>query len=335
MLPATVDELLSRRIRPDGPGVAVLVLVNGKPMYAGSRGLANLAGAVPITGRTLFELASVSKQFTAMSMLILADRGRLDLEDEVRAYLPELPVLERGRPIRLIDLLWHTSGLPDYLHQFAGDYHSGLSRVRNHDLPRLLHGQPIVFPPGTRHEYSNSNYALLPLVVDRAAGESYPAFLRKHVFRPLGMNTALVPLESVEEISGRASGYDEVGGAYQLSECPNAIWGDGSVWASSEDMGQWAHGLSGNAGKLVRDDLWDLMFRKGRLDSGAEFNYGLGIRVQQFCGHPVYGHGGRWAGYCSYFGFYGGQLAVAVLGNNRSLDAEDLADAIARAYLEA
>jgi CubicO group peptidase (beta-lactamase class C family) len=314
-----------------GPGVAVLVLADGAPALSAGFGLADLAARRPIASDTLFDLASVSKQFTALALLLLHDRGLLRLEDDARVLLPQLPV-PPGRPVRLLDLLGHTSGLPEYLDAVDEEDLLGL---RNEDIPGLIHNLPYDFAPGTAHAYVNTNYALLPLVVEQAAGTSFARFLLNEVFAPLGMTQTRVIESLTDDLSGRARGYDEESGTYLLGERPNAIIGDGGVWSSLDDLGRWMRGLLDNRAGLVGPATWGRMFAPGLLDSGEATAYGLGMRVQSFRGQPVFGHGGRWGGYRHYAGFYaGGRLGLVVLGNLESRDAEKMADTLAEDLVE-
>jgi CubicO group peptidase (beta-lactamase class C family) len=321
-----VRRLVEASVPADGPGVAVLVLADGQPIHAAGRGLADLQRRAPFTPSTLVDLASVSKQFTAMALLILHERGQLSLDDDVRVHLPELPAPPGPRPVRLTDLLGHASGLPDYLDHLSDE---DLLTLRNADIPELIHNLPFDFPPGTAHEYSNTSYALLPLVIERAAEVPFARFLHEELFVPLGMSSTRVIDSLQDDLTGRARGYTGEASHYRLCEQPNVIAGDGGVWSNLDDVRTWMQGLLDNRAGLVETATWGRMFTSGTL-GGEETFYGLGMRVQSFRGQAVFGHGGRWAGYSHYAGFYaGGRLGIAVLGNLRCRDAEGLADALA------
>jgi CubicO group peptidase (beta-lactamase class C family) len=332
---AIVDRIVGERVRPDAPGAAVLVLVGGERLCCKGYGLADLDSGVPITGRTVFELASVSKHLTATAVMILADRGLLDFDDDVRRYVPELPVFLRERPIRLLDLLWHTSGLPDYLGLLGGEGYDRLPQMQNGDIRWLLQGRGLEFPPGSAHCYSNTNYVLLAVVVERVWGRPFPAFLREEVFEPLGMTSTRVFDDRALEIPGRARGYVFEHGRHRICERPSVVSGDGNVWSNLEDMECWVRCLLDNRGGLVSPALWSRMFTPGVLDDGERITYGFGLRIQTFRGRRVYWHGGGWAGYHNCFGLYdNGRLAVVVLGNDAALDVGEVADDIARCYLD-
>jgi CubicO group peptidase (beta-lactamase class C family) len=324
-----IDDALAAWVRPGGPGLAVLVAVDGRTVYARGHGLADRDRAVPVTPQTLFELASVSKQFTGLAVLLSAERGRLGLDDDVRAHVPELSPWPGPRPIRLTDLVWHTSGLPDYL-----DLGVDLAGFGNPDVAALLSGRALEFAPGSGHRYCNSNYVLLALAVERAWGVSFARFLREHVFAPLGMNATLV-CDDPALPPGCARGYECIDGAFQPCEHPNRITGDGNVWSNLDDLALWSAALAGRPAALLGSPAWTRMLGRGRLDDGTELDYGFGIRLEQFRDRPLVGHGGGWGGYRTYLGLYdGGRLAVVVLGNDRSLGARDMADVLAAACLD-
>src|SRR5262245_21949837 len=172
-----VDALIARHVKPNGPGCAVLVLRQGRVLHRKGYGLASVEHQAPVTPQTVFELASVSKQFTAAGVLLLVERGRLALDDDVRKHVPELPEFDPKRPIRITDLLHHISGLPEYL---IGVFTAkeDPARLKTADVPRLIAGKKLVFPTGTKWKYCNTNYALLALVVERVTGKKFSAFMR-------------------------------------------------------------------------------------------------------------------------------------------------------------
>jgi CubicO group peptidase (beta-lactamase class C family) len=328
---AHVEPLVARAVRPDDPGVAVLVLADGRRAYAAGHGMADLENGLPITPQTPFDLASVSKQFTALAVLRLADRGLVDLDGPAEAWLPGLPTAPGHRPLGVSDLLWHTSGLPDYLDLVPQERLPGMS---NADLPALLLGRALDFAPGTRHEYVNTNYALLPLLVERSSGVPFARFLREELFAPLGMTTTAVLEDPARAPAERACGYQRGRWRWRLCECLCTIAGDGGLWSNLDDLERWLVALLDNRAALLRPATWARMFTPGKFEDGEEFPYGFGVRVQTYRGWPVWGHGGNWTGFSHYLGRYGGgRLGVAVLGNRRGLEAEDLADAIADGLL--
>ena len=165
---------------------AVLVVSKGRVVHAKGYGQADLSTNRPITTDTLFELASVSKQFTSMAIMMLAEESRLRYSDDIRTYLPEFPQHKPGRAIAVSDLLHHISGIPDYMDVWEGD-EAAFARLTNADILKLLAKQPLSFPTGTKYDYSNSNYVLLALIVKRIARQTFSQFMTERIFAPLGM----------------------------------------------------------------------------------------------------------------------------------------------------
>jgi CubicO group peptidase (beta-lactamase class C family) len=190
-LKAAVARLVQESgIKPGEPGIAVLALKPGRVLVMEGHGLANIASKEPITSCTRFELASVSKTFTATAILILQERGLLSIDDDVRKYIPELPQYPNG-PLRLRDLLQHVSGLTDYL-ELPAVPKSNKSYWVNNDYLAALGKARLDFPIGQKYEYNNTNYMLLGLIVERAAGKPFGEVLRDEIFAPVGMKNTFV-----------------------------------------------------------------------------------------------------------------------------------------------
>jgi CubicO group peptidase (beta-lactamase class C family) len=199
----TVDALFAEWAKPDSPGCAVAVVRGGKIIHAKGFGMADLEHEIPITPQTVFYIGSVSKQFTAFAIVLLARAEKLSLDDDVRKYWPEL--LDFGRPLTIRHLIHHTSGLRDYFELFslAGRGESDL--ITQHDLLDIIQKQRALnFPPGDRHLASNSNYALLAAIVERVTGESFHDWMAKTIFEPLGMSRTQVGDDHQRIIKGRA-----------------------------------------------------------------------------------------------------------------------------------
>lgn len=231
-----IDALLQRY---DGqvPGAAVLVLHDGQPVFRRGYGLAVVEDGTPVTAHTNFRLASVSKQFTATAILLLAHEGALSLDDRVKRWLPSLPAA--ADPITLRHLLSHTSGLLDYEDLMPRD---ATAQVRDLDVLHLLERQGrTLFVPGSRYRYSNSGYALLALVVGQASGQDFATFLRARIFQPLGMAHAVAHQDGVDDVAARAYGYSEIDGRWQRTDQSptSAVLGDGGIYASLDDLARW------------------------------------------------------------------------------------------------
>ena len=219
------------------PGASVLVLEGGDAVFQRSYGLADLEAGVTSSPTTNYRLASVSKQFTATSVLLLVEDGVLTLDDRVRHWLPTLPVASEG--ITLRHLLSHTSGLVDYEDLLPPDQ---ARQIHDADVLRLLEREDrLYFPAGSDYRYSNSGYALLALVVERASGQRFAAFLQARIFSPLGMTATLARQDEGPPVTDRAFGYTRVGDRWERTDqsTTSAVLGDGGIYSSITDLAKW------------------------------------------------------------------------------------------------
>ena len=291
---ARIDDLFSDYDRPGAPGASILISRSGHIVHERSFGLANLERGVRATSDTHYRLASLTKQFTAAAALILAARGRLSWDDPVRKWLPELPPY--ARDVRIRHLATHSSGLPDYEDLMPADQRAQLS---DSDVPRLLAGaEELLFPPGSRFQYSNTGYALLSLVIAKASRRPFRDFLREAIFRPLGMS-AVVPREPASEsapIPHRAFGYTRTEGRWGRTDqsSTSAVEGDGGIYASAHDLALWSQALDG--GGRLRASLPDAFVP--RIPAPEEkASYGLGWFVGELAGRRVVWHSGTTVGF--------------------------------------
>lgn len=233
-----VDGLM-RDYQGDAPGASVLVIENGKSVVSRSYGLADLETHVAAKPQTNYRLASVSKQFTAASILLLAQDGKLNLDDALRKWLPSLPT--SADAITLKHVLTHTSGLIDYEDVMAQDATEN-EQVHDADVLRLLESQDrTYFAPGSGYRYSNSGYALLALVVEKASGKRYAAFLHDRIFAPLGMRHTVAYEKGVSTVADRAYGYSLIDGKWRRTDqsSTSAVLGDGGIYSSIGDLAKW------------------------------------------------------------------------------------------------
>jgi CubicO group peptidase (beta-lactamase class C family) len=326
-----VGKILRREIEPDGPGAAVLVVEPGGAVHQHGYSLADVANGVQVTPRTVFDLASVSKQFTAVATLILAERGALALDDDIRLFLPELPAYDPRRPIRLNDLLRHTSGLPDYSAVWRGAAKE--KRLTNDRFLGRLAGHPLDFATGSRAEYSNSNYVLLAVVIGRVSGQPFARFMHEEVFGPLGMKDSVIHDRPGLPIPRRARGYKRTkSGKVRPSDIPIVLTGHSHQFSSLRDMARWEAALRGHA--LVKPETLALAFTPGTLHDDEGHSYGLGWYEEQVGGRPAWVHSGGWYGFSSYAcRFLAEGLAVTVLSNDESLGVVTLGERVAERFL--
>src|SRR5213592_4411844 len=229
-----VDALFHDFDQTNAPGAAVTVIKDGKPLFAKVYGLADLEKKIPCTTNTNFRLASVTKQFTAMSVLILAEQGKLSLEDHLPRFFPEFP--EYGKAIALHHLLTHTSGLPDYEDHIPQGTTIPLS---DRDVLFILrHQSKTDFLPGAQFHYSNSSYALLALIVENVSGKTFPAFVKEKIFDPLGMTNSIAYVPGLSCVPNRAYGYVNGISGWELSDqsLTSAVLGDGGIYSSVADL---------------------------------------------------------------------------------------------------
>lgn len=329
---AKVDEIFAQFDKPGSPGCAVGVYREGELVYSKGYGEADLERGVSITPATVFYVASTAKQFTAMSVWLLARQNRLSLDDDVRKYVPELPAY--GTPITIRHLLFHTSGLRDYtdLLELAGRRAEEVST--NADVLELTVRQKrLNFPTGTAHQYTNSNYILLAEIVKRVSGQTLREFARANIFDPLGMKSTQYVDDHTLVIRGRALGYAKAGGKYALAVSNASRVGPAGLYTTIEDLSRWDKNFYGGA--VGGRELLEGMLTPGRLSDGKTLEYASGLMLGAYGGAPTVRHSGHSTGYRSEFlRFPSLRLSAAVLCNDES-DArpERLAERVADVYL--
>lgn len=336
-----VDELLAKAISGESPGAAVLVVQDGRILHKKGYGYANLETKRKIEPDTIFDLASVSKQFTAMTILILSERGKLKLDDSLSKFFPEFPSYAEKITVR--HLLNHTSGLPDYMEAFlkAGKIDDegkpGGFEPSSADTVKLLAEQKeLRFEPGTKWEYSNSGYVVLAMIAEKASGVPFPQFVKKNIFEPLEMNDSVVFDQTNPKIKNRAASYARSAekSFENIDYTPlNLIYGDGAVNTNLEDMFKWDQALYTE--KLVKAATLKQAFTRGKLSDGKEIDYGFGWFPRRVFGLESLSHTGGWAGFRTYIARYPAQrFSVVVLSNFAQFSPGSIGNKIARIYLQ-
>lgn len=293
-----LDPLFEPWNRDDAPGVAVVILQDGKPLYRRGFGLASLEAETPITpDGTAFELNSVSKQMTAYAVHLLAHRGLLDLDADVRVHLPDLP--DFGHEITARQLMFHTSGLREYLD--LAPLH-GLSSGRSPDeltqasvMSWLQDQQELNFEPGTENQYNNTGYSVLAQLVATVSGRSFRDFMRQEIFVPLGMLDTRVRSFGADgeqlatESYGQRQGPARILGRWQRVGAPWQTWGGGGVASTMDDLARWTEHL-----RLAdaNPEVVSALLERGTLNDGRPFDYASGIRWMERWGVSMFGHGG-------------------------------------------
>ena len=328
---AVVDALFAEAASETTPGAAIIVIQDGVVLKKSAYGMANLERSVPFETDTSTRLGSVSKQFTAMAIMILEEEGRLDYDDPITRFLPELSRF--GDEITVRHLLNHTGGLPDYYDVMVEV--TGVERpLTRHALDTYAKwGEPL-FAPGERYEYSNPGYELLALIVERASGEAFGDFVEERIFAELGMGNSVVLDDRQPHLAKRAYGYRIDGDGFALNDDDplNFIVGSGGVYSTVEDLYRWDQALYGE--QLVNKLALAKAFSPTRLNSGESYPYGFGWRLDEHLGHRRIAHGGGWVGFRTFIGRYvDDRFSVIVLTNLAEAEPEQIADTIAAIYL--
>ncbi|GMN03048.1 serine hydrolase [Erythrobacter sp. MTPC3] len=305
------------------PGLAVAVVRDGQVVHAKGYGTANLEHGIPISTDTRFNMASVGKQFTAMAVVMLADQGKLSLDDDVRLYLPELDV---GQAVTLRQMLSHTSGIRDTfgLAGLAGRQRGDPMRFKTvRDL--LLRQKALSFEPGSKFEYSNGNYDLAAEVVSRVTDQSFRQWVEENILLPLGMTNTVVIDNFREVIPNRASSYESENGVWQEEVLADTLYGSGLGYTTVGDLALWLDNY--RTAKVGGRNVIDQMTKVARLNDGETTDYGLGLYVETFKGLDRFEHSGSVAGYRSDVVFYPTLGAgVVVLANAGTIDPINITD---------
>jgi CubicO group peptidase (beta-lactamase class C family) len=330
---ARVDAVFADYDKPDSPGCALGVYRDGALAYARGYGMADLERGVPITPRTVFDIGSTSKQFSAAAIVLLAQDGTLTLDDDVRRWVPELP--DYGARITIRHLLLHTSGLRDYIGLLTLAGHRTDDVTEADDALRILARQKALnFEPGAEHLYSNSGYFLLSTIVERASGKTLQAFARERIFAPLGM-TKTHYLGSYDDIvADRALAYaPRPGGGLRQDISRWLQVGDGAVFTTVEELLHWDNNFYDP--KVGGAALLETLQAPGSLNGDKPLTYALGLGIGTYRGQRTVSHGGSWGGYrAELLRFPDQRFSVATLCNLGTINPTQLARQVAAVYLE-
>jgi CubicO group peptidase (beta-lactamase class C family) len=330
---AAVDLLFQRWHTPDSPGAAVLVMQHGAVVHARGYGMANLEHGVPIRTNTVFDIASISKQFGALAIALLEADGLVALDDDVRSYIPELP--DFGHVVTIRHLLHHTSGLRDWpgtLRMAGWDYEDVISFEQ---ILRMAYNQrELNFVPGSAYAYSNTGYNLLAEIVQRVTGTSFRDWTDARIFRPLGMHDTHFQDDHAHIVRNRADSYRPGPGGAGYRSVANGLTAlaSSSLFTTIDDLARWLRNFEqpvvGDARMMAG------MQQRGVLGSGDTIAYALGLMVGSYRGQRTVSHGGSWAGYrTNLHRFPDAGLDVVVLANTTEMNAAAMAQRIADIYI--
>lgn len=299
---ARIDSVFARYARPSGAGCAVGVSQRDRIVFERAWGNANLEYNIPITPNTIFEGGSVSKQFTTAAVLLLAQRGKLSLDDDIRKYVPEVPAYEK--PITVRHLIHHTSGLRDWgtVMAIAGWPRGTRTYTNAHVIDILSRQRALNYPVGTEYLYSNSNYNLLAIIAERVSGQSLAQFTKTEIFDPLGMTRSGWRDDYTKIVPGRAQAYGPMGGGWRLVMPNENVYGNSSVLTTVGDLLRWSANFGHH--RVGGPEFVQAQLRQGRLSTGRQIAYAGGVFVDSLAGTPQISHDGATAGYRAFLGRY-------------------------------
>jgi len=327
-----VDRVFSAFRDTDAPGCALGVGKDGRAIYERGYGMANLETGTPIRPSSIFHVASVSKQFTATAIMLLARDGKLSVDDNIRKYLPEIP--DYGTPITIRHLLTHTSGLRDQWELIAlarGRFEE--DRITEADVMDIVPRQKALnFKPGDEYLYSNTGFTLLTVIVKRVSGQSLRDFADARIFKPLGMSGTHFHDDYTLLVPNRTSAYQPRGSGWRVSVPNFDVYGATSLFTTAGDLLKWENNFDK---PLVGDRaLFKQMETQARLTNGDSTGYGFGLAMATYRGARVIEHNGADAGYRSYAGRFPDQgLAIAIACNASTANTTALARGVADVYL--
>jgi CubicO group peptidase (beta-lactamase class C family) len=328
---AAVDKIFARWTT-ETPGCAVGVSKDGAPVLQKAYGMADLEHDVRNTPHTIFEAGSVSKQFTAAAIALLARDGKLSLDDQVRKHVPELP--DYGVPLTIRHTLMHMSGLRDWGSVAAIGGWPRTSRVYTHAhvLDIISRQKALNFTPGARYSYSNSGYNLAAIIVSRVSGKSFAEFSEERLFKPLGMTRTSWRDDFTRIVKDRAIAYSDERGSFAQDMPFENVHGNGGLLTTVGDMLRWnEHFVKPVIGDM---DFVRLQQAPGNFNDGKPGTYALGLMIGKYKGVNEVGHSGSTAGYRAHLARYPDQrVSIAVLCNVTSGAATQYAHAVADLYL--
>ena len=312
------------------PGASLMIIKDGKPILIKSYGMADVEKKIPVETHTNFRLASFTKQFTAMCIMMLQEQGKLFYDQTLKDIFPEFP--DYGSKIMIRHLLNHTSGLIDY-ESLIPD--TATIQVLDKDvLSMMMEQDSTYFSAGTKYQYSNSGYAVLAMIMEKISGQSFAEFLRQHIFEPLEMTNTVAYQKGVSAIKHRAYGYANEDGnlVFKDQSLTSAVLGDGGIYSSIDDLFKWDQALYTD--KLVNFETIEKAFTPAVLQDGTKLDYGFGWRVDEYRGLKRMHHTGQTCGFTTVIQRYPDQrFSIIILTNRNEPMLMELANRLADLFL--
>lgn len=307
-LETKIDSLIPASFKAENPGAVFLAVKKAKVVYKKAFGMADLEMNVKMEPEFIFEIGSMTKQFTAVSILILAEQGKLKLDDQITKFIPDYPM--QGNVITIHHLLTHTSGIKDFTSM------KSIKNIAREDLsPKELvdffKNEPMDFKPGEQYKYCNSGYVLLGYIIEKISGQSYEEFISQHIFQKAGMqNTSYASHEKI--VKNRVSGYRGKGNYVNTNYISFSIpYASGSIMSNVDDMLKWQYAISNH--KLLSASFTEKAFINYSLNNGQQIDYGYGWHIEKIKDKLVHDHGGSIFGFKS-MGVYEPSQQIYVIG---------------------
>ena len=311
-LSTAFDKVLEQQFKPNETGATVLISKNGKIIYKRGIGMANLELNIPMQANNVFRIGSVTKQFTAVAILQLVEKGKLNLQDEITKFIPGYPM--HGNKITIEHLLTHTSGIQDFT-AIKGNANRSAIDYTPQEMIEYFKDQPMRFAPGTKWEYSNSGYFLLGYIIEHTTGKTYAQYLEENIFKPSGMNNSLYASDS-RIIKHRAYGYTRGEKGFENARYISMTqpYAAGAILSTVEDLFKWNHALRSSG--LLNKEMLEKAFTKYKLNDGTKTNYGYGWRLGYIRESRSIWHGGLIDGFMAMTMYLPKEdVFVAVLSN--------------------
>lgn len=311
------QSIVDKYSTPNGPGIAVLVSRNGKILYKGAAGLANIELDLPLTTKSAFRIGSLTKQFTAAAIMMLQEQGKLSLQDDIHKYIPDFPT--EKNTVTIEHLLNHTSGIANYTNDIELLKKEVQSPKKLNEVLERFAKHPMVSNAGEAMQYSNTGYVLLGKIIEVASGQPYSDFIEKNIFKKLSMKSSHFSRSNIT--SNEVNGYDVTPQGFSKPPHIDMSWvhAAGALRSSVEDLDIWFNAL--RSGKLISNNSYQQMITPFKLNDGSLSNYGFGLAMSNIWGYEIISHDGGIPGFTSNSTYLPNEdLYVAVLANASNIN---------------